>query len=61
MFQSAKAESNDFLPSLTKAFTDLDVTSPLATTQFTEACTKVMPIFDHIGALNSSISACIHF
>ena len=50
MFHQAKAESSDFLPSLTQAFVNLDVNNPLSTVDFTEACAKVMPIFDHIGA-----------
>ena len=49
MFASSKAESSDFLPGLTRSFVELDVNSPLPTQQFTEACLKVMPIFDHIG------------
>jgi hypothetical protein len=49
MFSSHKAESSDFLPGLTQAFVDLDVNAPLPTKQFTDACSKVMPIFDHIG------------
>jgi hypothetical protein len=49
MFHQAEAEKSGFLPSLTLAFTTLDPSKPLSTAAFTEACSKVVPIFDHIG------------
>jgi hypothetical protein len=51
MFSHSKPESGDFLPNLTNAFKSLDVGKPLSTRDFVEACAKVEPIFDHIGAL----------
>lgn len=51
MFRHSAPESSDFLPNLTNAFKSLDVDKPLSTREFVEACAKVEPIFDHIGAL----------
>ena len=50
MFHSTQDEGAGFLPGLTKAFTSLDPSTPLSTVAFADACEKVMPIFDHIGA-----------
>ena len=49
MFHHAKDESADFLPSLTQSFKSIDVSQPIPTQQFVDACSKVQPIFDHIG------------
>jgi len=49
MFRHSQDESSDFLPGLTRSFIALDHTAPLKTTEFTDACGKVLPIFDHIG------------
>lgn len=49
MFHHAKDESADFLPSLTESFKSIDVSQPIPTQQFVDACSKVQPIFDHIG------------
>ena len=51
MFHHHHDESSDFLPSLTRSFTSLDVQQPISTREFVEACAKVTPIFDHIGTV----------
>lgn len=49
MFHHAKDESEDFLPNLTQSFKQIDVEKPIPTKDFVSACSKVQPIFDHIG------------
>lgn len=39
-----------FLPDLAKAFQEIDPAAPLSTRHFADACARVVPIFDHIGA-----------
>lgn len=51
MFQHHPDESSEFLPSLTRSFSSIDVQQPISTQEFVDACAKVMPIFDHIGTV----------
>lgn len=44
-------EGNDYLPSLTSAFIQLEASKTLSTKAFTDACAKVLPVFDHIGTV----------
>jgi hypothetical protein len=39
-----------FLPDLARAFEAIDPAAPLSTRHFADACARVVPIFDHIGA-----------
>ena len=52
MFHHAKDESEDFLPNLTRSFKEIDVQKPIPTKDFVSACSKVQPIFDHIGTFS---------
>ena len=61
LLHGAKPESSDFLPGLTRAFVSLDISKPLNTREFVDACAKVVPFFDHIGAtLSRPIAIIIH-
>lgn len=47
------AEKPGFLPDLTKAFVELHTRQNISTLDFIDACGKVTPVFDHIGARRS--------
>lgn len=51
MFHHRADEAPTFLPNLTAAFTSIDSSKPISTKEFVEACSRVFPIFDHIGML----------
>lgn len=57
MFHHTKDESADFLPNLTASFKQIDVEKPIPTKEFVTACSRVQPIFDHIGRLYSYMYA----
>ncbi len=46
----AAAHGEKFLPDLARAFAEIDPAAPLSTRHFADACARVVPIFDHIGA-----------
>lgn len=42
--------SEKFLPQLSQAFRELDGESKVSTKDFAEACGRILPIFDYLGA-----------
>ena len=61
---TATAHGGTFLPGLTRAFSEVDAENPVKTADFAKACLAILPIFDHLGALqlaDGPLCPSIHF